>query len=455
MVRPRGVFVTGMRSCIPVPIPDLIEIIPPEGRVRAQVTIPGSKSITNRALILAALAQGETILEGALWSEDTEAMVECLRELGLMINVERDPKEACNRTITVYGRGGGAPRGGTEQQPLSLFAANSGTTARFLTAYLCLGSGVYHLDGAPRMRQRPQAPLFRALRGLGYRIVSPTDKLPALIFGGGPRPGAAEVSLQESSQFASALLLCAERGGWRIGATGEETGEAPYVRMTVEMNRVFPHAGGRFKIEPDASTCSYFWAADWLLSAQEPAVPAESSSKSVEGASAVTVLHPPTSDWQIDSMFPRFLPLPATLSRKRDLGDSVMTAIVLAPFASHPVRFTDLGRLRLQESERVKALGAELTRCGAKVVEEGNQLTVEPSPLHGAEIATYDDHRLAMCFALVGLRIAGIRLKHPSCVRKTFPSFFQKLAAPPPRGLGVRIIDPASGQVLTAEELWT
>ncbi len=440
---------------MPVPIPDLIEIIPPEGRVRAQVTIPGSKSITNRALILAALAQGETILEGALWSEDTEVMVECLRELGLMVNVESDPKEACNRTMTVYGRGGAVPRGGTEQQPLSLFVANSGTTARFLTACLCLGSGVYHLDGAPRMRERPQAPLFRALRGLGYRIVSPTDKLPALIFGGGPRPGAAEVSLQESSQFASALLLCAERGGWRISTTGEEPGEGPYVRMTVEMNRVFPQTGGRFKIEPDASSCSYFWAADWLLSAQEPPASAESVSRPLEAGSAVTVLHPPTSDWQIDSRFPRFLPLPAAVSRKSDLGDSILTAIVLAPFASHPVRFTDLGRLRLQESERVKALRTELTRCGAKAVEEGNQLTVEPSPLHGTEIKTYDDHRLAMCFALVGLRIPGIRLQNPGCVRKTFPSFFQKLAAPSPRGLGVRIIEPGSGQVLTEEELRT
>ncbi len=440
-----------------MPIPDLIEIIPPEGPVQAQVTIPGSKSITNRALILAALAEGETTLEGALWSEDTEVMVECLRELGLMVNVDRDAKETCNRTITVYGRGGAVPRGGTEQQPLSLFVANSGTTARFLTACVCLGSGVYYLDGTPRMRERPQAPLFRALRGLGYRIVSPTDKLPALIFGGGPRSGAAEVSLQESSQFASALLLCAERGGWRIRTTGEDTGEAPYVRMTLEMNRVFPHTGGRFKIEPDASSCSYFWGANALLSIRMPLhlAKTEPGVRAYRAEPAVQVLDGPKSDWQIDSAFPRFLPLPETISRKRDLGDSIMTAIVLTPFASHPVRFTDLGRLRVQESERVKALRTELTRCGAKVVEEGDQLTVYPSSLHGAEISTYDDHRVAMCFALVGLRIPGIRLQRPACVRKTFPSFFQKLAAPPPRGLGVRIVEPGSRRVLTEEELAT
>ena len=151
-------------------LPDLIEIVPLTAPVRAEITVPGSKSITNRALILAALADGETILKGALWSEDTQIMVECLQELGFMVNVDPDLNETCNRTITVYGNGGAVPRGGTEVQPLDLFVGNAGTAARFLAPFLCLGGGVYRLQGVPRMHERPQAALFSALRELGYRV---------------------------------------------------------------------------------------------------------------------------------------------------------------------------------------------------------------------------------------------------------------------------------------------
>src|SRR6185295_6211316 len=191
-----------------MPLPDLIEIVPLDKPVHAEITVPGSKSITNRALVLAALAEGETTLQGALWSEDTQVMVECLQELGFMVNVAPDPDEVCNRTITVYGQGGNIPGGGTLENPLELFVGNAGTAARFLTAMVCLGQGVYRLHGVPRMHVRPQAALFQALRELGYRIDSSNDKLPALIHGAGPKPGAkCAVSIEESSQFASALLL--------------------------------------------------------------------------------------------------------------------------------------------------------------------------------------------------------------------------------------------------------
>ena len=149
----------------------------------------------------------------------------------------------------------------------------------------------------------------------------------------------------------------------------------------------------------------------------------------------------------------RYLDLPAEVSRERDLGDSIMTAIAVAPLAGRTVRFTDLGRLRVQECERVAALRTELTRCGARVTESGDTLTVEPSVLHGAEIETYDDHRMAMCFATLGLKVPGIRLRHPGCVRKTFPNFFRKLAAPAPLGLGVAVTDARTGRVLTHSEL--
>ncbi len=429
-----------------MPLPAVIAIDPLAGPVRAQITVPGSKSLTNRALVLAALAAGETELRGALWSEDTQVMVECLQELGFLVTVAADPAEPGNRTITVYGQAGRVPRGGTAEQPLELFVGNAGTAARFLAAMVCLGEGAYRLRGVPRMHERPQAALFAALRDLGYRVDSPNDKLPAVIHGAGPRPGHCRVSVAESSQFASALLLSASVGGWEVEVAGDNADEQPYVEMTRALVKAFPAAGGRLQIEPDASSGSYFWAADWLVNG---------AAAGGEPATRIRPLHWPASTWQIDAAFPRFLPLPAGISRRRDLGDSILTAVVLAPLADRPTRFTDLGRLRVQECERVAALRTELTRCGAQVVEEGDTLTVFPSAtgLHGASIETYNDHRIAMCFAILGLKVPGLEIKNPACVKKTFPNFFQKLAAPPPHGLGAVLRDRLGGRVLRAAEL--
>jgi 3-phosphoshikimate 1-carboxyvinyltransferase len=448
-------------------LPDLIEIVPLEKAVRAEITVPGSKSITNRALVLAALAEGETTLQGALWSEDTQVMVEGLQELGFMVNVAADPDETCNRTITVYGLSGKIPRGGTPEQPLELYVGNAGTAARFLAAMVCLGEGVYKLRGVPRMHERPQAALFKALRDLGYRIDSPNDKLPALVHGSGPRAGKCQVSIEESSQFASAMLLCAGAGGWKIEVVGENAEESPYVAMTSELIKVLPKCGGEFRIEPDASSGSYFLAADWILWIRQG--PNQSMGQ-------IVVRHWPSTRWQIDSDFPKYLvELPQFLSRKIHLGDSIMTAIVKAPLnrppqtaqfdfeqqssttitsAARPIRFTDLGRLRLQETERVKALKTELEKCGAHILEQGDTLQISPSKLHGAEIETYHDHRMAMCFAILGLKVPGIKIKNPACVKKTFPNFFQKLAAPPPRGLGVTILEVRTGRRLDLDELF-
>ena len=446
--------VAGVRTS-PMPLPDLIEIVPLDKPVQAEITVPGSKSITNRALVLAALGEGETTLQGALWSEDTQVMVECLQELGFMVNVEDDPQEPCNRTITVYGKGGEVPPGGTVAQPLELFVGNAGTAARFLAAMVCLGKGVYRLHGVPRMHERPQAPLFQALRELGYRIESPNDKLPALIHGAGPRAAKCQVSIDESSQFASALLLCADAGNWQVTVSGENAEESPYVAMTSKLIAAFPQCGGRFQVEPDASSASYFWAAGFLLSFWEPLQLVRSQTKPFAGPepmrqpqrSLSKQVRPPIGRWM--QPFRASWRCRQVVSRRTDLGDSIMTAIVLAPFLTKPVRFTDLGRLRVQECERVAALRTELTKCGAKVVEEGDTLTVFPSQLHGAEIETYNDHRMAMCFAILGLKVPGIRLQNPACVKKTFPNFFQKLAAPPPHGLGAAILDGKSGRALS------
>jgi len=433
-------------------LPDLIEIVPLAAPVRAEITVPGSKSITNRALILAALAEGETTLRGALWSEDTQVMVECLQELGFMVNVAPDADEPCNRTITVYGLAGKVPRGGTEAQPLELFVGNAGTAARFLAAFVCLGEGVYRLHGVPRMHERPQAALFAALRELGYRVESEkgNDKLPSRIWGTGPTNGRkCSVNIKESSQFASALHLCSAVGQWSIQVDGvADLDEMPYVEMTLRMLNDFSGHGSEFIVEPDCSSGSYFWAAGWIQK---------------RGNLGVKVKHWPTEklphdtgNWQIDASFISFLGLNlySPLSRKTDVGDSIMTAVVLAPFTEKTIQFTDLGRLRVQECERVVALRTELTKCGAKVVEVGDTLTVWPSPLNGAEIETYNDHRMAMCFAVLGLKVPGIKLKNPACVKKTFPNFFQKLAAAPPHGLGAEIRHGHTGRKLGMNELF-
>ena len=481
-----------------MPLPDLIEIVPLARPVRAEITVPGSKSITNRALILAALAEGDVTLTGALWSEDTQVMVEALKVLGFEVKVELDAAEFCNRTISVGGRGGRIPNAGTPAKPLELFVGNAGTAARFLAALVCLGSGTYRLSGVPRMHERPQAALFQALRELGYRVDSTSDKLPATFFGSSRGDEAhsekemrslltsaatseglrsCTVSIEESSQFASALLLSAKHGGWNVKVAGDDAEEAPYVAMTERLLEAFPWSGGRFQIEPDASSGSYFWAADCLAphgSFDNPILPAPtlrerfsleriaaSYSEKLEhhaiNISEISVADWPKSRWQIDSQFfPLFLYVwkSSTVSRRSDLGDSIMTAVIIAPFYEGAMKFTDLGRLRLQECERVVALRSELTKCGAKVVEEGDTLTVYPSQLHGAEIETYNDHRMAMCFAILGLKVPGIKLKNPACVKKTFPNFFQKLATPPPNGLGAEIRDGHTGRKLEMEELF-
>ena len=445
-------------------LPELIEIIPLDKPVRAEITVPGSKSITNRALILAALADGEVTLEGALWSEDTQVMTEALVKLGFEVKVENDPNEFCNRRITVKGQGGKIPNAGTAEQPLELFVGNAGTAARFLAAMVCLGNGVYRLSGVPRMHERPQAELFTALRELGYRVDATNDKLPAVIFGRADLPVGPDarqrvptgrsctVSISESSQFASALLLSAKHGGWEVKVAGDDDEEAPYVRMTERLVEVFPWNGGKFQIEPDASGASYFWGADWLLE------------KHGQSEIRVNDRRSMLDGWQQDAGFcgqvSRGRNMRFIISRATDLADSIMTAIVLAPFnqgVAAIAKFTDLGRLRVQECERVVALRTELNKCGAQVVEENDTLIVwsaHHKPLHGAEIETYNDHRMAMCFAILGLKVPGIKLKNPACVKKTFPNFFQKLAAPPPNGLGVEIRDGRTGRKLTIDELF-
>lgn len=428
-------------------LPAVIEVRPPPEAAPVLVTIPGSKSITNRALILAALGTGTTTLRGALWCEDTEIMVAALRRLGFAVDVRPDPQEKANRTIAVQGRGGVIPNGGTAARPLELFVGNAGTVARFLLPFLCLGEGVYRLYGTPRMHQRPQAALLQALRELGFHVEAQEGRLPAVVHGAPGRAvgRACRVRIDESSQFASALLLSAPAGGWRVEVEGEDAEESAYVELTRKLMAAFPQEGGEFQVEPDCSSASYFLAAGALLPQTRLAVAAW-----------------PESGWQVDARFVEFTrrfrekeghaPY-EDVSRLRDLGDAIITAIVIAPLLPRPSRFTDLGRLRLQESERVAALRAELSKCGVRVEEEGDTLTVYPSQPRPAQIETYEDHRIAMAFSVLALAVPGMRVRDPACVAKTFPNFYAKLAAPPPDGLGASVLDGSTGRPLAGADL--
>jgi len=452
-----------------MPLPDLIEVVPLSDAqleqlagAPAAITIPGSKSITNRAIVLAALGAGKVTLRGALWSEDTQAMVDCMQRLGIEVTISADPNMEANRIVQVTGCSGKIPNAGTPEAPLELFVANAGTAARFLSAMVCLGNGTYRLSGVPRMHERPQKELFRALRALGYQIETPNDMLPAVIHGCGPKPGDVTVSVEESSQFASALLLSGDAGGWNVQLPKDSNPkELPYVEMTRRLVELFPSGGGEFQIEPDASSASYFHAVNGLFPSHKPV--------------KVCACQPPLSEggtgWQIDAEFPKVMPIAAvsagaaaegvdepaakrskmTTSRKTDLGDSIMTSIAIAALAGAPSDFAELGVLRRQECERVHALRDELIKCGVEVHERGDTLEIRPadrSIIGNATVSTYHDHRMAMCFATLGLAISGVKLEDPSCVRKTFPSFFQVLAASPPEGLGVQIwqCDPTTSE---------
>ncbi len=305
-----------------------------------------------------------------------------------------------------------------------------------------------------------------------------------------PTTRSCTVSIEESSQFASALLLCAVTGNWKIKIVGENAEESPYVAMTSMLMETFPRRGGKFQIEADASSASYFWAAAQIDFSGEERLGETIHWLAAEKNFSVRISSWRSSGFQIDENFfwilvrlmrnspfvqkpdseeafrklcadgnsavsakPKDI-TPEQISRCKDLGDSIMTVITLAPFAVQPIKFTDLARLRVQECERVFALKTELTKCGAKVIETGDTLTVFPSKLHGAEIETYNDHRMAMCFAILGLKVPGIKIKNPACVKKTFPNFFQKLTAQPPHGLGAKILDGKTGRPLTDEELF-
>jgi 3-phosphoshikimate 1-carboxyvinyltransferase len=421
---------------------ETLEIEPLPGLPTATIHVPGSKSITNRALVLAALTGegGVTELRGALHSEDTEVMVAALRQLGFRVATDWE-----SSVIRVAGTQGQL----IPAREADLFVGNSGTSMRFLTALCSLGHGRYRLDGVPRMRERPIEDLLAALGQLGVRATSEKENgcPPVIIEADGLRGGHVRIRGDISSQFLSGLLLVAPFASSQVMI--EVDGPLvswPYVSMTVQMLRQWTlqveadFARGfkvarwrrsglaRYDIEPDASAASYFWAAAAIAGGQVKV--SGLTSRSLQGdvrfADVLEEIGCPVV--RADSgITVRGALLHGIEIDMNDISDTVMTLAAVACFAEGPTRIRNVAHIRHKETDRLRALATELRRIGAEVDEQTDGLTIVPRPLHGAEIETYNDHRMAMSLALVGLRVPGIVLRNPACVAKTYPNFFEDL----------------------------
>jgi len=408
--------------------------IPPVARpVQGTLRPPGSKSLTNRALILATLAGHPVTLTGCLQSEDTLVMVEALRQLGYRVTI-------ADTTFHVEP----GPNVHTQSnRSLELFVGNSGTTVRFLTAMLALRPGVYRLDGVPRMRERPIADLVEALKQLGIRAEAPTGCPPVTIHGGGWRGGTVAVRAELSSQFLSALLLAApfadcDSTGFRL--VGPLVSE-PYVAMTLAMLQQWglraslEQVPGRqrarrtqYDIEPDASAASYLFAVAALTGGRVtvPGLTRASLQGDVAFVDALAEMGCNVCE-AADALTVQGGPLRGITRDMNALSDTVMTLAAVALFADGPTQIRNVGHIRHKETDRLRALATELRRLGASVEEQADGLTIRPGPLRGCVLQTYDDHRMAMSLALVGLRVPGVVIDHPACVAKTYPSFFDDL----------------------------
>lgn len=418
-----------------------LSIEPASGPVDAIVELPGSKSLTNRALLVGALAEGRSLIRHALFSDDTRAMHDALTRLG--IRVEADEAAA---GYVVHGRGGRIPAGDAE-----LSIGNAGTAARFLTAAVALGHGRYLIDGTPRMRRRPIEPLLDGLRQLGADARAHFDNgcPPVVVRASGLPGGVARLRGDISSQYFSALLLAgpyAQRGV-EVEVLGELV-SAPYVDLTAGImadfgvpvekedgRRYHVRPGGHYRgreyaVEPDASTASYFFAAA-ALTAGRVRVPrlGRGSGQGDLGLLDVlermgcTVLR---EDEAIEVHGPRRLHgVEADFTR---MGDVATTLAAIAPFADGPVLIRGIAQTHYEESDRPVAATAELRRMGIRVEDDHDSLLIHPGHPRPAVVQTYDDHRIAMSFAITGLKAPGIEIADPGCVAKTFPAFFETLA---------------------------
>jgi 3-phosphoshikimate 1-carboxyvinyltransferase len=449
-----------------------LEIKPVDHVPRATVRVPGSKSMTNRALVLAALfpppaGPGDRrfcTLRGALQSEDTQVMIESLRLLGYHVETDwraAEPWLRVDHEPFLTPRGAGGPPASSEMQAgrphrgaftSDLFVANSGTSMRFLTAMVSLGHGRFRLDGVPRMRERPIEDLLAALRQLGVNARSENSNgcPPIVIEANGLRGGPVIMKGDVSSQFLSAVLMVAPLAERPVSMkVGGPLVSEPYVRMTIAMMEQIglkvetkpgplyhvPLASmaidvGRpeIPIEPDASAASYFFAAAAITEGQVRVMGLDRSSLQGD-IRFVDVLAQMGCeiDWGTGEITVRGGPLKGIDIDMNDISDTVMTLAVVACFAEGPTTIRNVAHIRHKETDRLTALATELRRIGAQVDEFADGLTITPRPLHGAVIQTYNDHRMAMSLALVGLRVPGVIIDNPGCVAKTYPRFFEDL----------------------------
>jgi 3-phosphoshikimate 1-carboxyvinyltransferase len=391
--------------------PERLPIVPFTRHVRGSVTLPGSKSITNRALILAALARETTTLHGALFSRDTRLMVAALRTLGFDVQTDETAL-----TIKVIGRGGEIPA-----REAKLEVGNAGTAARFLTALVCLRpDGTYHFDGDEAMRRRPIGALLEALESQGAKASA--RSFPFTLKTAGLCGGPVELDASESSQMLSALLMVAPhaKAPLTVKSTGD-AGSKPYVAMTEAMLKQFAASPADYAIEGDASAASYFLALPFATGGQLAFTnfggPLQGDVKFGDVVAAIgSARHAVTQNF-------------------REFSDTFLTLAAIAPLLDGPTKISGIAHTRKQETDRVAGAARELKKLGQHVIETTDALEIHPRPLApGVEIETYHDHRFAMSFAILGCHDLlkngrpWLTIRDPGCCAKTFPAFFDLLA---------------------------
>ena len=415
----------------------------PFDHLDAALDVPGSKSLTNRALVVAALAEGTSMLTGALVADDSEVMVAALRRLGIEVEVNGDD-------FTVHGRGGEIPATAAE-----LDLRLSGTSIRFLTALTALGRGRYRLDGNERMRQRPIQDLLTALAQLGATADTELESgcPPLIVEASGLRGGATSVAGDRSSQYLSALLMVAPYAEGPVGITVlGELQSKPFIDMTlalmdefgVEVERdgyahfsISPsrYRARKYRVEGDAMAAGYFWAAAAVTGGR--VLVRNLGSSSVQGdrrLADVLASMGCSVTWNRDSCLlegPADGRLRGGTFDLNDMPDQAQTLAVAALFADAPLRIENVWNMRIKETDRLTAMAGELRKFGTRVTEERDALTVHPLERRPGpvEVETYDDHRMAMAFAVAGARLPGVTLLDPGCVAKTYPGFFDDWAA--------------------------
>ncbi len=407
---------------------DRLTIHPTATPLTGKVSPPGSKSITNRALLLAGLAKGTSTLTGALKSDDTRYMAEALRAMGVSV----EEPDATTFVVT--------SSGALKAPEKPLFLGNAGTATRFLTAALALGHGRYVVDGDQHMRKRPIKPLVDALQSLGVAADAPTGCPPVTIDATGTfSSNRVVIDAGLSSQYVSALLMAAACGAqpFEIELAGADIGARGYIDLTLAAMRAFGadvaqpspsvwriaptgYTATDFHIEPDASAATYIWGAEVLTGGRiDIGTPADAFTQPDAKAHAVI------------ASFPH---MPAVIDGSQ-MQDAIPTIAVLAAFNETPVRFVGIANLRVKECDRIRALSTGLNAIREGLAtEEGDDLVVASDPgLAGqhlpANIDTFADHRIAMSFALAGLKIEGITILDPDCVGKTYPGYWDALAS--------------------------